>query len=176
MKKLTQSEISEILKLHKMWIEKDLVGVRADLRGANLQGADLQEADLRGADLQGADLQRADLRGANLQEADLREANLQEAYLQRANLQRADLQGVDLQRADLRGANLQEADLDFSCLPLWCGSFKMKIDDRLVAQIVCHLTRFDSSECSTESKKIMKMLKPFANNFCKYRNDVKELE
>lgn len=38
--------------------------LRADLRGATLQGADLRGADLIGADLRGASLQDADLQGA----------------------------------------------------------------------------------------------------------------
>ena len=43
---------------------KAAVKERADLRGADLQGAYLQRADLRGAYLQRADLRGADLRGA----------------------------------------------------------------------------------------------------------------
>ena len=58
--------------------------------------------------------------------ADLREADLWEADLRKADLRKADLRGADLRGADLRGADLD----DFSCLPLWCGSFDMKVDDR----------------------------------------------
>jgi hypothetical protein len=42
-------------------------------------------------------------------------------------------------RADLRGADLSGADLDFSCLPLWCGSKGMIVDKRLFAQFAAHL-------------------------------------
>ena len=39
------SELSEILRLHKLWLETDgREGERADLRGADLSGADLREA------------------------------------------------------------------------------------------------------------------------------------
>lgn len=41
--------------------------------------------------------------------------------------------GADLRRADLSGA-----DLDFSCWPLWCGSLKVIIDDKLKAQLLYH--------------------------------------
>ena len=75
-------------------------------------------AYLRGANLRGADLWRANLRGANLQDA----------YLQNANLR-----GANLQDADLRGANL-----DYSCWPLWCGSLKAHIDDRIGIQLLYH--------------------------------------
>ena len=89
-------KLREVLELHRKWLDKAEGGVRADLRGADLQGAYLQRADLRGVDLQGADLrgaglQGADLRGAGLQRADLRGAYLRGAYLQRAYLQGARL-------------------------------------------------------------------------------------
>ena len=53
---------------------------RANLSGADLQGAVLEEVDLRGANLSGADLQGArggvDLRGVNLRNANLQGATL----------------------------------------------------------------------------------------------------
>jgi len=101
MKTYTQKQLKEVLRLHKLWLEGDLVGERAYLQGADLRGANLQGADLRRANLQGADLRRAYLQGAYLQGADLRRAYLRGAYLQRANLQGADLQGAYLRGADL---------------------------------------------------------------------------
>jgi uncharacterized protein YjbI with pentapeptide repeats len=78
--------------------------------------------------------------------ADLSEANLRRANLRRANLSGADLRGADLRRADLRRADLSEADLseanlDFSVLPLWCGSLNVKVDDRIVRQLLYHVIR-----------------------------------
>ncbi len=46
---------------------------------------------------------------------------------------RANLRGADLQVADLRWA-----DLDFSCWPLWCGSFNVKVDKRIASQLAYH--------------------------------------
>ena len=57
-------ELKRILELHKIWLNGDKEGVRANLRGADLRGADLRGADLRGANLRGANLRGADLRGA----------------------------------------------------------------------------------------------------------------
>ena len=74
-------------------------------------------------------LSRADLSRANLSEANLSEANLSRADLSRANLSRA-----NLSRADLRGSNL-----DYSCLPLWCGSKGMILCDNLQAQLLGHI-------------------------------------
>ena len=109
---------------------------------------------------------------------DLREANLREANLIGANLTEADLIGANLTEADLRGANLTEADLDFSCLPLWCGSFGLIADDRLVGQIIAHLTRLDTSNCSGGVKESIDHIKQMAiaDLFCEYRDDINELE
>jgi uncharacterized protein YjbI with pentapeptide repeats len=85
--------------------------MRADLRGAILQGADLRGADLRLADLREAVLVGADLRGATLHLADLRDAHLRAARLNGAGLAQAALGRADLREADLQGADLGGADL-----------------------------------------------------------------
>jgi len=90
---------------------------------------------------------------ANLQHADLRDANLQHADLQHADLQHANLQHADLQHADLRDANL-----DFSCFPLWCGSFKIKVDDNILEQLLTHIIRLDISRCSQKNKLLIKKI------------------
>ena len=125
----TNEKLKEIIEKHKKWLNYEKDGEKADL-----QGADLRNADLQGANLQSANLRSADLQGVNLQDADLQGANLRRADLRIADLQRADLQGVDL-----RSANLQDADLDFSCLPLWCGSLLANMDDRQVKQLLYHI-------------------------------------
>ena len=68
---MKQKELDEILRMHKMWLDGEEEGKRADLQGANLQGANLQDANLQDANLQGADLRYANLQGANLQGANL---------------------------------------------------------------------------------------------------------
>ena len=102
MKTYTEAELNEILRNHKHWLMKDMVGwekMRANLREANLRGANLREANLCGADLR---------------EADLREANLRGAYLYGANLCGANLYG-----ANLCGANLCGAD-NIPFVPMTC--------------------------------------------------------
>ena len=107
-------EIKEILRLHKLWLNNDPQGCRANLCGANLCGANLFGANLCGANLCGANLFGANLCGASLYDA-------------------------DLCGADLCGANLRGANLDYSCLPLWCGGLNINIDDRIAVQILYHL-------------------------------------
>ena len=49
----------------------------------------------------------------------------------------ANSEGCDY--ADLKAAEyMDKADLDYSCLPLWCGSKKMIVDRRIAAQIAAH--------------------------------------
>src|SRR5574344_625855 len=99
--------------------------------------ADLSDADLRGANLRGADLSDADLLGANLR-------------------------GADLLGADLSGANL-----DYSCLPLWCGSLSANFDDRQIIQFVYHIVKsgLNSTNTSDEIKSELAKLIDLANRF-----------
>ena len=45
------NKLNEILRKHKMWLNDEEGGVRADLTGVNLYGADLDHANLIGANL-----------------------------------------------------------------------------------------------------------------------------
>ena len=115
-RKITKKQLNEILEKHRLWLEDEQNGERADLTGADLTGANLTGVNLAGANLTGADLFRADLTGANLSRADLTGANLSRADLFRANLSRADLfranlTGADLTGVDLTGVDLSRADL-----------------------------------------------------------------
>ena len=155
---------------------------REDIRlGANLQNANLQGAYLRGAtNLRNADLQSANLRCADLVGAELRGVNLRDSQLQGSNLRNADLRNADLSFSDLRctylkGANLQGTVLDLSAFPLLCGSFGMKADDRLVYQLICHITRLAQDNLSDDAKKAIEAVMPWADKFCDYRDDVKRL-
>ena len=152
MKQYTESELASILNLHKAWLIGEDYGKRADLSGADLRWADLSEADLSEANLSEANLSRANLRGANLREANLSEANLSWA---------------DLSGADLREADLREANLDYSGLPLWCGSLSAHFDDKQLKQIAYHLVKagLQSKNASDETQAELRKLIQFANGF-----------
>ena len=98
--------LEEILKKHKMWLNDEEGGERA-----NLSGFDLSYTDLSGDDLRGTYLCNADLRGTYLCNADLRGADLCNADLRGANLCNADLRGADLRGANLTGTNLKNVNL-----------------------------------------------------------------
>lgn len=170
MRELTKEE-TEVLQRHVRYIETGgKEGSRADLRWSDLSEADLSDADLREADLSGADLRWSDLRGANLRGANLRGADLRWANLRWANLREADLRDADLSGADLSEANLRGADLDFACWPLWRGSTKVTADDRLVAQLLFHVTRLDVSHCSGGVREAIEHIRGMAVSdlFCEY--------
>ena len=113
------SKLKEILEKHKMWLNGEEGGERADLSGADLRWANLYRANLREAalyraNLNGANLSRADLRVAGLSGANLRGVDLSGAHLSGADLSEADLICVNLYRANLNGANLYRANLSRS--------------------------------------------------------------
>ena len=150
-KRITQEELEVFLRKHKLWIEGDPKGERA-----NLWGADLWGADLWGADLWGANLSEADLRGADLSEANLSEADLRGADLWGANLWGANLRGADLRGADLRGANLSEADLrgaNLSC-PICCPEEGEFIGFKKASNCIIKLKiTEDAKRCSATGRK-----------------------
>ena len=145
---MKQEELNGILKRHKAWLEGKFGGERADLHGADLRGAILEDSELQGAILRGATLedshlQGAILRGTDLRQSDLRKSDLRGAILEDSELQGADLRGALLQHSNLRGAGLRHsdlrgADLDCASWPLWCGSLKAYVDDRIAIQLLYH--------------------------------------
>lgn len=76
------------------------------------------------------------------------------ANLNRANLRYADLRYANLRGAYLRDTRLYGVDLDYSCLPLWCGSLKAKIDKRVFCQLLYHTLRAGQSVDDPEVKKL----------------------
>ena len=97
------------------------------------------------------------------EKADLSYADLSYADLRYANLSYANLRYANLRSADLSYANLRSANLDYSAFPLWCGSFGVKVDIRLGAQLAYHFCRLDTE--NEDVKKAQKALKILANKF-----------
>ena len=139
---MTKEELALILDKHKKWLNDDPDGKRANLSGADLRGANLIDANMRGANMRGANLSGANLSGADLSDADLSSA--------------------DLSYADLRGANI-----DFSCLPLWCGSLSAHFDDRQIIQLIYHTVKsgLNSKNTGEEVKNELTKLIDLANRF-----------
>ena len=113
-KTMTKNELTEILKLHEMWLNEEEGGAQAkfedldlrglDFRGANLIKADFKDADCSGVDFTGADLRCADFTGANLTGADFAGANLKWANFYKAHVTGARFNGAIIDCADFRWA------------------------------------------------------------------------
>ena len=137
---MDKHELKKILENHKHWINRDC---------------------------EGWEDMRANLRSADLRNADLRSANLRDAYLRDANLRYADLRGADLRGAYLQRADLKGADIDYSCLPLWCGSLSANFDSRQLKQIAYHLVKagLQSTNATDEDRRELSKLIDYANGF-----------
>lgn len=59
-------------------------------------------------------------------------ADLNGAKLNKAKLNKAELNYAELNYAELNG------DIDYSAWPLWCGSTKIKVSDRIARQLAYH--------------------------------------
>ena len=55
-----------------------------------------------------------------------------------ADLRHSDLSGSDLRGCDLSGSDLSGANIDYSAWPLWCGSLKAHVDDRIAIRLLYH--------------------------------------
>ena len=88
-------------------------------------------------------------------------------YGNHADLSDANLHCAILLYADLRGADLSGANLDYSCLPLWCGSLSANFDDRQIIQFVYHIVKsgLTSTNTSDEIKSELAKLIDLANKF-----------
>lgn len=150
---MTTKKLNDVLEKHKKWVNREEGGERAYLRGTNLRGVYLTDADLTDAVLTGANL-----RGAHLTDTDLTRVILRDTDLRNTSLVGADLKG-----ADIRGAVLTGTNLDYSCWPLWCGSFDVKVDKRIAAQLAYHFCRLDCDD--PEYQEARKALTKLANQF-----------
>lgn len=106
--------------------------------------------------------ERADLSYMDLSGMNFKSENLGCMILRGADLRNADLTNTTLIETDLKGANL-----DYSCLPLWCGSLTAHFDDRQLRQIAYHLVKagLHSKNASPETKRELAKLIDLANGF-----------
>ena len=126
LKKITEEELSEVLRLHWLWLDSTGIGARADLSytdmsGMNLSDQNLTDAILTNSDLRDASLRRANFTCANLTRANLAGANLSSAILAGtslygANLYYANLYNTILNRAELSGANIDSREIARRCI------------------------------------------------------------
>ena len=100
---------------------------------------------------------------------DLSYSDLRGSDLRHSNLSGSDLRYSDLIHSNLSGSDLRDSGLDYSCLPLWCGSLRANFDDCQLKQIAYHLVKagLQSNNASDETKAELAKLVDFANGFHK---------
>lgn len=101
---MTKKELTEILKLHEMWLNEEEGGAQAKFEDLDLRGLDFRGANLIKADFKDADCSGVDFTGANLTGADFAGANLKWANFYKANLTGARFNGAIIDCADFRWA------------------------------------------------------------------------
>jgi uncharacterized protein YjbI with pentapeptide repeats len=136
---------------------------RSSFRGANLTSSTFKECNCSFADFGDANLTRANCSGSNFCMANLRCTNLYRTIFRNGNLNSVDLNDAETFLTDFREADLTNANLDFSSLPLWCGSFDMKVDAKIMRQIAYHFCRLKCDD--RESIDMQNALLDFANKF-----------
>jgi len=127
MKKITQSEFEEKVKLHRLWREDHSDGVRLvltgciltgiDFSGCNFRGSDLSYCNLLHCDLRNSDMRHCNLSYGNLRHCDLRNSDMRNCNLSYCNLSGSDMRGSDLSDSDLTGCNLDGCDLTDAIIP-----------------------------------------------------------
>ena len=114
---MSPPELTEILRLHSLWMRRDDAGERADLRGLDIRFASLVGARLDGARLDGTNLCVAVLCGASISGASLSGANFSDAYLD----------GVDFDGANLQGCIGNMRELKTIQVERYCVSYTSEI-------------------------------------------------
>lgn len=125
-------DLEGAIEKHRLWLQGDPKGVRADLSYSDLANADFRVACMRKASFRGADLTGANMRGVNVSHADMREACLDEVHMQGgfargADFSHARMRGVVMERAYLRDAILDGAIVTDACFSQ-CDMRDMRAD------------------------------------------------
>ena len=113
---MLQDDINVIINQHKLWLNDDKCGKRADFSESNLINVNLSDMDLRyidfsGSDLSGCDFSNSDLRGCNLISCDLSYGNFNGCDLRYTDLRGSDLSNCKLTNCDFRGSDLYNSNL-----------------------------------------------------------------
>lgn len=106
------------------------------------------------------------------------DSNFNEAHLSGVCLDDCVIFNTSLHNARMKHASLMGANLDHSSMTFSCKIESIKASDRLVAQMIYHVTRLDFSGCSdTVRSELIEILNgPLGDMFLKYRTDLRSAE
>ena len=129
---MTQKELDKTIQLHQKWLNNDPEGVRADMSWANMGGSNMSWANMSGSNMGGANMGGANMSGANMGWA-------------------------NMSRADARDADISGANIDYVTITLWCGTLRIRIDNRITSQLLYHVLSCVevSPDVSDDVKKVL---------------------
>lgn len=130
---LSQEKLNEILRLHKMWVDKIEGGARASFRGSNIgnewpyegiemgafdfSNAYLPDAKMNNATMSGLCFRNADLTGVDFTGTRLTNCDFRDAKMINTKLMNVDLTAAKMVNVDLTGARFNNAyspNVDFT--------------------------------------------------------------
>ena len=111
--------------------------------------------------------------GSRISDSDFNEAYLSGAYLDDCVIFNTTFHYAKMKHMSLIGSNI-----DHSSIMLNCHIESIKASDRLVAQLIYHVTRLDFSECSdiVQSELVDILEGPLGDMFLNYRTDLRSAE
>lgn len=113
MEQITQAELEDLLKKHKLFIDGYRGGARCvlkfmDLSNLNFKSANLRDADFTGSRMNGVNLSATSCVNTSFFGCDMHHANLSKAVFKRADLRGAQIISADLTEADFTNADLRQ--------------------------------------------------------------------
>lgn len=154
---MTNDELSELVRLHVLWLQKAPTGRRLELHGAKVAGAALKgvrlnrakfvEVDFSGADLQGTSFHQSEFEnvhfdGAGLQETDFSECDARRCRFDGARLDGGSLAGSKISECSFRHARLERNNLAKSTV------FRTSFAGAVLAE--CHFSRCEMKNCDVQ--------------------------
>ena len=114
----------------------------------------------------------------NFSYSKISDSNFNEANLAGSFFDDCIIYNTSFHRSRMKHMSLRGADIDHSSIMLNCQIESIKASDRLVAQLIYHVTRLDFSGCSdTVRSELIEILNgPLGDLFLKYRTDLRSAE
>ena len=132
---MEQEQLHKILEDHEKWLNNNVGGIRASLKGANLDGANLEYSSLDYSSLKGANLDGASLKGVNLDGASLKGVNLDGANLDGVSIKNCIGNGKEIRsmQVDKYKIAYTKTDLAIGCEQHLIGDWKKFTEEAISA-------------------------------------------
>lgn len=144
--------------------------LKCDLQCILSSGCFMQQSKLADCDAGYSIFVKSKIVQSTFTHTNLCHANFEDASIASTGFRCCDTVGISLDGTEL----VEGTALDFSSFPLWCGSLHAKPDDRLVSQLLFHITSFNRRNMSNDMKNLLKQLDEMGVHllFQQYRDDL----